>query len=225
MDAEAFNAWAGDHLEDVDIPPLDARLHPLEPTVARRGIPSPLGGASRPGGLWVSPSSDVTIDATTRPIRFVARAYPTRQGNHEIARVNFTVSWPGAGWTVACSTDHPVQTVEIVGADGVANVQSDGSGRDYGVSTSGETVTIATRRADLYSCLWTPGDGDSWPDLSRPLDSDLPATFNVYDREGNHNNAPHGSRIFRVTSRPDALEPTPTTYDPEPEGPADPNQP
>lgn len=65
-----------------------------------------------PGGMWIEPT-DGEVLAGPR-LRFAAHAYPTRPTDPSIARVEFTVWWPGVGprdgpWLVACSVDQPEQ--------------------------------------------------------------------------------------------------------------------
>ena len=57
-----------------------------------------------PGGTWISPQSPNQFTARGNIFYFAAHAYPTHAGDPKIARVNFTATWPGANWRVACSS-------------------------------------------------------------------------------------------------------------------------
>lgn len=53
----------------------------------------------KPGGLWVNPANGQIVH---RVMHFEAKAYPTNAGDPPIDHVNFTVTWPGGHWQVAC---------------------------------------------------------------------------------------------------------------------------
>lgn len=59
-----------------------------------------------PGGEWMSPTNGQRF---TGSMRFAAHAYPTSEGDPPIARVIFTVSWPGrpGRWLIACAASKP----------------------------------------------------------------------------------------------------------------------
>jgi len=53
----------------------------------------------KPGGLWVNPANRQIVHGV---MHFEAKAYPTNAGDPPIDHVNFTVTWPGGHWQVAC---------------------------------------------------------------------------------------------------------------------------
>ena len=53
----------------------------------------------KPGGLWVNPANRQIVHGV---MHFAAHAYPTNFGDPAIDHVNFTVTWPGGHWQVAC---------------------------------------------------------------------------------------------------------------------------
>jgi hypothetical protein len=44
---------------------------------------------------------------TQPPLHFATHAYPTNPGDPPIDHVNFTATWPGAGWRVVCTVSQP----------------------------------------------------------------------------------------------------------------------
>lgn len=159
-------------------------------------------GASKPGGLWVSPIAGTSFDVTGAGIPLVARAYRTGPCDPAISRVDFTVSWSSTGYggyTVACSAYQPVHEIDIPAANGIENIPQDNP--FYSMSVRGSMVRISTRLNDLYVCLWAPSNNGSWPDLWHAFSEDVYATFNVFSRGPNHNNAPNGGRMIHVIYR------------------------
>ncbi len=53
----------------------------------------------KPGGVWVNPANGQVVHGV---MHFAAHAYPTNFGDPAIDHVNFTVTWPGGHWQVAC---------------------------------------------------------------------------------------------------------------------------
>src|SRR5436309_3191888 len=53
----------------------------------------------KPGGVWVNPANAQIVHGV---MHFAAHAYPTNFGDPPIDHVNFTVTWPGGHWQVAC---------------------------------------------------------------------------------------------------------------------------
>ena len=71
-------------------------------------IPSDMvHAATKPGGTWITPSNDFTIQGQT--LTLSAHAYPTNKGDPKIAKVNFTATWPGVAWRVVCAVPPPSQ--------------------------------------------------------------------------------------------------------------------
>jgi hypothetical protein len=58
-----------------------------------------------PGGTWINPGNQFVVTGTT--LHFAAHAYPTNSGDPKIDHVNFTATWPGAAWRVACAVSQP----------------------------------------------------------------------------------------------------------------------
>lgn len=57
-----------------------------------------------PGGTWINPGNQFVVTGTT--LHFAVHAYPTNSGDPKIDHVNFTATWPGAAWRVACAVSN-----------------------------------------------------------------------------------------------------------------------
>lgn len=66
-------------------------------------------GVVLPGGVWIAPQSEQYV---SRPIHFVARAYPSERAAPAIASVAFTLTWEGrpGPWLEACRVTSPTHT-------------------------------------------------------------------------------------------------------------------
>jgi hypothetical protein len=180
---------------------------------ARNAVTSTVAGSAgaiptttpvvEPGGYWISPSSGTRLDVTSDAIVFVALAFPTGPRDPKVERVEVTVKWIArdTGYTLACTADKPVQEVVFPTTQGYAsNIIKPGDPR-FTVTTGDGMTRITTSQNFLYACAWTISDARSWPDLAYPFDEEVLVTFNVFDVTGRENDAPNGSRTFRVVYR------------------------